>query len=109
MKCFVFPKKNFFEKQVTFAVNYGSVDNVFYENNKIKEILDDNKKIKEYKYELIKYGSYYKLQLTIVLDSRLSLRQVTNLENKLKKEIIRHRKLKIKYVTIYVTNNLKKK
>lgn len=37
LRCFVFPKKNFFEKQVTFAVNYGSVDNVFYENNKIKE------------------------------------------------------------------------
>ncbi|MCI8460317.1 MAG: cation diffusion facilitator family transporter [Bacilli bacterium] len=87
----------------------GEVETDSEENNKIKEILDDNKKIKEYKYELIKYGSYYKLQLTIVLDSRLSLRQVTNLENKLKKEIIRHRKLKIKYVTIYVTNNLKKK
>lgn len=87
----------------------GEVETDSEENNKIKEILDDNKKIKEYKYELIKYGSYYKLQVTIVLDSRLSLRQVTNLENKLKKEIIRHRKLKIKYVTIYVTNNLKKK
>ena len=87
----------------------GEVETDSEENNKIKEILDDNKKIIEYKYELIKYGSYYKLQLTIVLDSRLSLRQVTNLENKLKKEIIRHRKLKIKYVTIYVTNNLKKK
>ena len=37
LKCFVFPKKNFFEKQVTFAVNYGSVDNIFYEDNKIKE------------------------------------------------------------------------
>ncbi len=37
LKCFVFPKKNFFEKEVTFAVNYGSVDNIFYEDNKIKE------------------------------------------------------------------------
>lgn len=85
----------------------GEIEENPEELEKINEILRENKKIKDYKYELIKYGSYYKLQLTIELDSKLSLRQVTNLENKLKKELIRHRKLKIKYVTIYVTNKLK--
>lgn len=85
----------------------GEIEENPEELEKINEILSENKKIKDYKYELIKYGSYYKLQLTIELDSKLSLRQVTNLENKLKKELIRHRKLKIKYVTIYVTNKLK--
>lgn len=86
----------------------GEVEEDPKELEKINELLDENKKIKDYKYELIKYGSYYKLQLTIELDSKLSLRKVTNLENKLKKDIVRHRKLKVKYVTIYVTNNLKK-
>lgn len=86
----------------------GEVEEDPEEHSKINGLLDENKKIKDYKYELIKYGSYYKLQLTLELDSKLSLRQVTNLENKLKKEIIRHHKLKVKYVTIYVTNNIKK-
>lgn len=86
----------------------GEVEEDPEEHAKINELLDENKKIKDYKYELIKYGSYYKLQLTLELDSKLSLRQVTNLENKLKKTLIRHHKLKVKYVTIYVTNNIKK-
>ena len=37
LKCFVFPKKDFLEKQVMFAVNYGSSDNVFIEGEKIKK------------------------------------------------------------------------
>lgn len=86
----------------------GEVEKNQEEYEKINELLDSNKRIKDYKYELIKYGSYYKLQLTLELDSKLSLRQVTNLETKLRKEIIRQRKLKVKYVTIYVTNDLKK-
>lgn len=86
----------------------GEVEEDPKELEKINELLDENKKVKDYKYELIKYGSYYKLQLTVELDSKLSLRQVTNLENKLKKDIIRHRKLKVKYVTIYVTDKMEK-
>lgn len=86
----------------------GEIEENPEEYSKINKLLADDKKIKDYKSELIKYGSYYKLQLTLELDSKLSLRQVTNLENKLKKNIIRHRNLKVKYVTIYVTNNIKK-
>jgi len=85
----------------------GEVEVDSEEHKKIDELLNGHKKIKKYHYELIKYGAYYKLQLTLELDFKLSLRQVTNFENKLKTEIIRHRKLKIKYVTIYVTNHLK--
>lgn len=75
---------------------------------KVDDFLKENKKLKDFDYELIKYGAYYKLQLTIELDSKLSLRQVTNIENQLKTSILRHRTLKIKYVTILVTNHLHK-
>ena len=74
--------------------------------NKVEEQLKEYKKIEKSKIELIKYGPYYKLQLTLELDSKMTLRQVTNLERKIKKNIIRHRSLKIKYVTIYVTNKI---
>ena len=55
---------------------------------------------------LVKYGAYYRLHLDLDLDYHLSLRQITNLERKIKKDIVRHRSLKIKYVTIYVTNKI---
>lgn len=86
----------------------GEVEESKEENEKINELLNTYNNIHTYNYELIKYGSYYKLQLTIELNSNLSLRQVTELENNLKKSIIRHRSLKIKYVTIFVTSNLKR-
>lgn len=86
----------------------GEVENDEEVINKIKEFLENYKKIKNTDIELIKYGSYYRLQLTLELDPTLSLRQITNLENKLKKDIRYHRSLKIKYVTIYVTDKLDK-
>jgi len=73
---------------------------------KVQEYLNEYKKIEKSKIELIKYGPYYKLQLTLELDSKMTLRQVANLERKLKRSIIRHHSLKIKYVTIYVTNKI---
>ena len=75
----------------------------------VKEIEDfvlSNKGVEEAKISLIKYGSYYKLQLSLELDSSLTLSQLTRLEEKLKRDIIRRRSFKIKYVTIYVTNDL---
>lgn len=74
--------------------------------NKIKEYLSSIKGIKDYEISLIMYGSYYKLQLSLELDSKLSLRKITNLEKKIKKELLRKKELKVKYITIYVTNNL---
>ncbi len=35
LKCFIVPKKGFIEKQVMFAVDYGSIDNVFLKKGKI--------------------------------------------------------------------------
>ena len=84
----------------------GEVEEDEEEHKKIDQVLDSFKKIKKYKYEIIKYGSYYKLQLVLELDKKLTLRQVTNLEKSIETTIVRHHSLKIKYVTFHVTNNL---
>lgn len=76
--------------------------------NNLIVLIKKHKKIKDFNIELIKYGSYYKLQLTLVLEENISLKQITNLINKIKKDIRYHRFLKIKYTTIYVTNKLNK-
>lgn len=76
--------------------------------NKIKNYLKEFKYIEDEEITLIKYGSYYKLQLVLKLDHRLSLRKITNLENKIRKGIVRHRSLNVKYVSIYVTNKIDK-
>lgn len=73
---------------------------------KISSSLSVFKEIKEKQIDLIKYGSYYKLQLMIELDDNIKLKQITNLENAIKKKIKQDKKLKIKYVTIYVTSDL---
>jgi divalent metal cation (Fe/Co/Zn/Cd) transporter len=73
---------------------------------KIKDFLKGYKNIEKSKIELIKYGNYYKLNLELELNQKLTLRQVTNLENKLKKDITRHRSLNVKYVEIYVTSEM---
>lgn len=74
--------------------------------DKVKEFILKEETVKNMKIDLIKYGAYYKLQLSIELDPKLSLLQVTKIENKIKRDIIRHRSLKIKYVTIFVTNKI---
>lgn len=76
---------------------------------KVKSFIENIKGVKDTEVSLIKYGSYYKLQLNLELDSKLSLRQVTKIENRIKKDIIRHRSLNVKYVTIYVTNSIIKR
>ena len=73
---------------------------------KVEDFVLSTKGVEKADISLIKYGSYYKLQLSLELDSNLSLRQVARLENKIKKDVIRHRSFKIKYISIYVTNNL---
>ncbi len=87
----------------------GEVD---YDNLKIDEVreyLSKYKNIVDSDIHLIKYGAYYKLQLTLVLRQDITLRQAEKLMNKIKIEIPRQRKLKIKYVTIFITDNIKKK
>ena len=74
--------------------------------NKIKKHLEAYKEIEDQEITLIKYGSYYKLNLELDLNYKMSLRKITNLENKIRKDFIRHRSFNIKYVSIYVTNKL---
>lgn len=37
LKCFIIPKKGYVEKEVMFAVNYGSADNIFLKGDKVIE------------------------------------------------------------------------
>lgn len=74
--------------------------------DKIREYLNEYKEIEDEDITLIKYGSYYKLQLDLDLDNKLTLRKIANLENKIRTGIIRHRSLKVKHVSIYVTNKI---
>lgn len=75
-------------------------------NDKVKEFVMHWKEVKDADISLIEYGPYYRLQLTLELDSKLNLRQVTKIEEDIKKDIIRHRSMKIKYVSINVTNKM---
>ena len=74
--------------------------------DKIKSFVLKEKYIDNLKIFLIKYGAYYKLQLILVLDSNISLSTATKIENNIKKDILRHRSLNIKYVTIFITDKL---
>lgn len=73
---------------------------------KVEDFVSEFKGVEKQEITLIKSGAYYQLHLVLELDHTLTLRQVTNLENKIKRSIIRHTSLDIKYVTIYVTNKL---
>ena len=88
----------------------------------IGEIDDDEEKIKEVKdylskyrnivdsdMELVKYGAYYKLHLVLELKQDISLRSAEKLMKKIKFEIPKQKKLKIKFVTIFITDKIKKK
>lgn len=74
---------------------------------KIKEFILQIEGINDVEVTLIKYGDYYKIQLMVEMDSKLTLAQVSRLERKLKQDLVRHRTFKVKYPTIYVTNKLK--
>lgn len=74
----------------------------------IEEYLKKYNDIEDTNIRLIKYGPYYKLELELDVNAKMSLRKIANLENKIRKGIIRQRTLKVKYVSIYVTNKLDK-
>ena len=73
---------------------------------KIEDFLLDIKGVEKVKMYLIRYGKYYKIQLMIEMDPKLTLRQVTKLEEKIKTELVRHHSFHVKYPTIYVTSHL---
>lgn len=84
----------------------GEVENNKLLEEKVNELLKEIKGIKDKKYEFIKYGSYYRLNLTIELEENITLKQIVKLQNRIKTTIIRHYSLKIKYVNINITNDL---
>lgn len=73
---------------------------------RIEDFLLDMKGVEKVKMYLIRYGKYYKIQLMIEMDPKLTLRQVTKLEEKIKRELVRHHSFHVKYPTIYVTSHL---
>ena len=77
-------------------------------SKEIEEFLLNIPGVEKVKLFLIRYGKYYKLQMIVEMDSRLTLRQVTNLEEKMKRELVRHRNFHVKYPTIYITNDLER-
>lgn len=87
----------------------GEVEETGETYEKLAEKLTFYKNIINYDIDLIKYGSYYKLQLDLELDSSLTLKEVTKIVNNIKKSIKKSRSLKIKYITIYVSNELERK
>lgn len=75
-------------------------------SKEIEEFLLNISGVEKVKLFLIRYGKYYKLQMIVEMDSRLTLRQVTSLEEKIKKLVVSHRNFHVKYPTIYVTSHL---
>ncbi len=74
--------------------------------SRLENFIKDFKGVEACRINLIKYGVYYKLELELELDSKLSLKQITNLESKIKRQIIRHRSFNVKYVDVYVADKL---
>lgn len=74
--------------------------------SRLENFIKDFKGVEACRINLIKYGVYYKLELELELDSKLSLKQITNLESKIKRQIIRHRTFNVKYVDVYVADKL---
>ena len=75
----------------------------------LKGFLKKFKKIKANDMALIKYGPYYKLHLSLVLDKNTSVYQANQLMTKVKRDIILHRHFKVKYVTIYLVDSVENK
>ena len=74
--------------------------------NELNIFLKKFKKIKDKNMVLIKYGPYYKLHLSLTLDKNTSVHQASELMTKIKRDIILHRHFKVKYVTIYLEDNI---
>jgi len=84
----------------------GETENNKELEEKVRKLIYTNKKIKKDKQEFMKYGSYYKLHLTLELDENIKLKDITKLEKRIKNTIVRHRSLKIRYVSIYITDKI---
>ena len=74
---------------------------------KINYDLVSFKQIKNKQTQLIKYGQYYKIHLTLELDPDMTLRQISKLEKKIIKKLKNDKNLKIKYINIDVVPSIK--
>ena len=86
----------------------GEVD---IDENHLKSVQDDLlkfKKIDKSHIQLIEYGPYYKVHLTLELNPNTTLKQIHNLDKKLTSELKKNKIIKIKYINIDVVPSLKK-
>lgn len=74
----------------------------------IRQVILGFRGVKDTKFTLIKYGNYYQIHVMLEVDDNLSVKRVTNLEHRLKRELVRHRSFHVKYPTVYITNDLEK-
>ncbi|MEE3342565.1 MAG: cation diffusion facilitator family transporter [Bacilli bacterium] len=87
----------------------GEVDDDKEKIKDVKDYLSKYRNIVDSDMELVKYGAYYKLHLVLELKQDISLRSAEKLMKKIKIEIPRQKKLKIRFVTIFITDKIKKK
>lgn len=87
----------------------GEIDTDEEKIKEVKEYLSKYRNIVDSDIELVKYGAYYKLHLVLELKQDISLRSAEKLMKKIKLELPRHKKLKIKFITIFITDKIKKK
>jgi len=92
-------------KENAFSI-IGEVEKNIELEEKVNELLKEYKGLKNKTLEFIKYGSYYRLNLTLELDSNLKLRNIVKLQKQVRSTIVKHYSLKIKYVNIDVTNKI---
>ena len=87
----------------------GEIDDDEEKIKEVKEYLSKYRNIVDSDMELVKYGAYYKLHLVLELKQDISLRSAEKLMKKIKIEIPKQKRLKIKFVTIFITDKIKKK
>lgn len=72
----------------------------------IKDYLSKYRNIVDSDMELVKYGSYYKLHLILELRQDISLRSAEKLMKRIKIDLLRQKKLKVRFVTIFITDRI---
>ncbi|MBR3161566.1 MAG: cation diffusion facilitator family transporter [Bacilli bacterium] len=87
----------------------GEIDDDEERRKEVEDYLSKYRNIIDNDMEIVKYGAYYKLHLVLELKHDISLRSAEKLMKKIKYEIVRHKKLKIRFVTIFITDKIKKK
>jgi divalent metal cation (Fe/Co/Zn/Cd) transporter len=87
----------------------GEIDDDEEKVQEVKNYLSKYRNIVDSDMELVKYGAYYKLHLVLELKHDISLRSAEKLMKKIKLEIPRQKKLKIRFVTIFITDKIEKR